>query len=111
MLDYIFMMYFNEKHLLYNIFSTTKSVKEIAKFLLFLTLYLDENSYVKNWEECLTRHTVPKTVEVMQQLTNKRLGCTIALMCIIQHFPFSFNVKSSSGLAVLLLSTLVYPVE
>lgn len=80
-------MYFNEKHLLHNIFTTTKSLKEIVKFLLFLTHYLDENSYVKSWEECLTKHTVLGEVEAMKQLVNKRLGCTIALRCIIQHFP------------------------
>lgn len=81
------MIYFNEKHLLHNIFSTYKSVKEIFKFLLFLTHYLDERSYVKYWEKCLTRHIVLKMVEIMKQLVNKRLGCTIALMYIIQHFP------------------------
>lgn len=80
-------MYFNKKHLLHNIFTTTKSVKEIVKFLLFLTHYLDESSYIKSWEECLTKHTVPGEVEAMKQLVNKRLGCTIALRCIIQHFP------------------------
>lgn len=76
-----------KKHLLHYIFTTIKSVKEIVKFLLFLPHYLDESSYVKSSEECLTKHTVPGEVEAMKQIVNKRLGCTIALRCIIQHVP------------------------